>query len=292
MSQSRPVLDWLRRPEYTGENRCTPCTVVNVVIAAVLAGVAAVVAVELAAAVFAVSLLAIYLRGYLVPYTPTLTTRYLPEPVLRALGKEPAPESPDAGETWEAVEKLEAHRENAVDVDAFLTDAGVVAPAENADGPSQYRLTEAFAERVDGHLADVREGGVDRAAVAALFDTDPEDVSGEDREYPAYEVGIRVRKWPSVAALHSDVAAHRALAEVTDDWLAVPADQRASILELLRGSRETCPDCGGALTETSEMVESCCVDVQQYAYLCVDCDTHLREYSTTTERAEKGLTGG
>ena len=27
------LADRLRQPEYTGENRCTPCTVVNVVIA-------------------------------------------------------------------------------------------------------------------------------------------------------------------------------------------------------------------------------------------------------------------
>ena len=35
------VLDTFRQPEYTGDNRCIPCTVVNVAIAAVLAALIA-----------------------------------------------------------------------------------------------------------------------------------------------------------------------------------------------------------------------------------------------------------
>ncbi|WP_049928960.1 hypothetical protein [Halopiger goleimassiliensis] len=86
------VVDELKQPEYTGENRCLPCTIVNLAIAAVVgwligrkhrvAGVLA----------FAVSVVVIYLRGYLVPGTPTLTKRYLPPEVLRWFGKEPDPE--------------------------------------------------------------------------------------------------------------------------------------------------------------------------------------------------------
>jgi|AntDeeMetagen134_2_1112570.scaffolds.fasta_scaffold00809_4 hypothetical protein len=66
-----PIIDKLRQPEYTGENRCTPCTAVNVAIAT--AGgtlVAKAKSPVLGTAAFGVSLGTIYLRGYLVPGTP------------------------------------------------------------------------------------------------------------------------------------------------------------------------------------------------------------------------------
>ena len=82
MSNESSGFAGLRRPEYTGSNRCLPCTVVNLVFAGVASLVAALIAVQLAIAVFAVSLLAIYFRGYLIPGTPELTKRYLPDSVL------------------------------------------------------------------------------------------------------------------------------------------------------------------------------------------------------------------
>jgi len=285
MSQSRAPLDRVRRPEYTGENRCQPCTVVNVVLAAVIAGGLALVAVELGVVAFALSLAVIYLRGYLVPYTPTLTTRYLPEPVLQALGKEPAPEPAYADVTWEAVEKLDAERERGVVTDVFLDDVDAVEEAGE-----KKTLTPAFREYVDAYLDSLADESVTEETVAALFDADPADVTRKDREYPAYEVGIRIRKWPSETALDADLAANAALAEWTERWATVPVEQRAEILALLRSAMDTCPACGGHLSETSDTVESCCVTVDRYAYRCEDCGVHLREHGDPTELSGKGLT--
>ncbi|OIB56666.1 hypothetical protein [Natrialba sp. SSL1] len=85
-------IDRLHQPEYTGENRCLPCTAVNIVLAVLLSAAAAtlawvgtgpVVALAVGAIVFwcAVSLIAV--RGYLVPGTPELTNRYLPDRLRR-----------------------------------------------------------------------------------------------------------------------------------------------------------------------------------------------------------------
>ena len=84
MSDGRDFrLPRFRRPEYTGENRCLPCTVVNLVFASVLSGAVATVSSPAAAvAVFVLSVALIAVRGYLVPGTPTLTARYLPDRVL------------------------------------------------------------------------------------------------------------------------------------------------------------------------------------------------------------------
>jgi hypothetical protein len=85
----RSVGDRLRRPEYTGENRCMPCTVVN----GCLALVAAVVVTALVGplgglVVLTAGLGAIYFRGYLVPGTPELTVRYFPPWLLELFGKD------------------------------------------------------------------------------------------------------------------------------------------------------------------------------------------------------------
>ncbi|MFC6719694.1 hypothetical protein ACFQGT_13095 [Natrialbaceae archaeon GCM10025810] len=83
------IVDDLRQPEYTGENRCLPCAVVNLVIAALLSSVVARKSRLGGAIALGVSIALIYLRGYLVPGTPTLTKRYLPPEVLRWFGKDP-----------------------------------------------------------------------------------------------------------------------------------------------------------------------------------------------------------
>ncbi|ELY55555.1 hypothetical protein [Natronolimnohabitans innermongolicus] len=86
------IVDELKQPEYTGENRCEPCTILNLAIAAIVGSLIArkTKLGGLLAVGFSIAL--IYLRGYLVPGTPTLTKRYLPPAVLRWFGKEPEPE--------------------------------------------------------------------------------------------------------------------------------------------------------------------------------------------------------
>lgn len=99
------VLDRFRQPEYTGENRCIPCTATNVLIALALSvavgyGWAATVgrfAWPIALAVFGVGIAAVWLRGYLVPGTPELTKRYFPDWLLRRFDKHPTPGATPGG---------------------------------------------------------------------------------------------------------------------------------------------------------------------------------------------------
>lgn len=83
------VIKTLRQPEYTGENRCKPCTLLNLTIAVILSSVIARKSKLGGALAIGVSIAHIYLRGYLVPGTPTVTKRYLPPAVLRWFGKKP-----------------------------------------------------------------------------------------------------------------------------------------------------------------------------------------------------------
>ncbi|MCW8172281.1 hypothetical protein D8S78_05775 [Natrialba swarupiae] len=70
-------LERLRQPEYTGTNRCLPCTVLNLAITAAIGILVAVVSIPAAIGVVAICVAVISLRGYLVPGTPELTRRYV-----------------------------------------------------------------------------------------------------------------------------------------------------------------------------------------------------------------------
>ncbi|QLG49748.1 hypothetical protein [Natrinema halophilum] len=139
------VVDDLKQPEYTGENRCEPCTVLNLVIAAVIGSVVARKSRLGGALAVAVSITLIYLRGYLVPGTPTLTKRYLPPEVLRWFGKDPDPAmasglgSDDGGELTEIgdPERDQPKRESdgSATESVFEEDA-TVGPAESDGGSS------------------------------------------------------------------------------------------------------------------------------------------------------------
>ncbi len=274
-NQGRSVLDRVRKPEHTGENRCIPCTALNVAIALVVSAVTAIAAVPLAAAVFVLSLLAIYLRGYLVPGTPALTKRYLPDRVLSLFDAHPIEETTDDEGTWETVEAIERHRKNAVDPAQFLGDAGAIEPCVHED---DLCLTDEFARLIERRVGSDGTDPVDRERIAGLVGVEPDSITGLDREYPAFEIGRRVRKWPSEAALVADIVTDDAIAELTGRWADVPSAQRLGMLRSLRSFHGVCPRCGGAIDLCDDTVESCCRSYEVLTIGCTDCGDPLLEF--------------
>jgi len=309
--RSASFLDELRNPEYTGENRCIPCTIANGLIAISLAILAYVGAVEFdagpaiafAVAVLVICALLIYLRGYLIPGTPEITERHLPEPVLRWFDTHPVVERTatefvdgedgdaegfDEEAFAEAVEEIANRHERAVNPEAFLEEAGVIEP----DG-DDYRLVDAFADAAHEQMVAYRENSVEVGTIAALFDADPGEVEVLDRDYPAYRVGVRVRKWPAAGARIADVATYETLAEYAEEWAEVPVEQRMDMLAWLRGLLPCCPVCGGETRFSDDVIESCCGRFNVTTIACVDCGERLREFdpSKVGNREElKGIT--
>lgn len=281
------LLDRIREPEHTGENRCVPCTVVNAAIAVAATAFASIVAVEAAAVVLVGSVLAIGLRGYLVPGTPALTRRYLPDRVLAAFDKRPEATTGADDHSFETVEKIERQRRNSVDPEQFLAEIDAVDPCDDRD---DLCLTDEFAALVEDHAERFRRESVDRETMAALFDVDPGEVTFKDRDYPAILVARRVRKWPSDGALVADVATDAALSERTDRWADVPLEQRLEILETLRSFHETCLLCSGPVELGGDTVESCCRSYEVLALGCRDCEKPLLEFDP--EVIEAGASDG
>ena len=265
-------LDRFRQPEYTGENRCIPCTTVNVAIALVASAVIAVVSPVLAVGVLAVSGLAIYLRGYLVPGTPTLTKRYFPDWLLAKFDKadlETAGESPTAAES-------DVDPEVPTDPETALLESGVVSPCEDIE---DLCLEADTREAWRAWMDDLREG--DRAEQLATFlDVDTEEVVLEDGDHVTARVGgRRAGRWESDAALLADLAAHHVLAERVPRWDAIPAESRGRIAAGLRAFAETCPLCEGPISITEDTIESCCRSYDVHAITCDECAATVLEVS-------------
>ncbi len=264
------LADRLRQPEYTGSNRCLPCTAVNVAIAVGLAtviGIYATVPAGLLAFLACVGV--IYARGYLVPGTPTLTKRYLPPSVLRLFGKG-------------AVQERTLDRGADEPVWAALADAGVTTRAASDDG---LRLTDAFRDRWHRELRRYRDASPSPEEVAATVDAD--DVT--KRGPLAFSVdGARLLEWDSEAALVADVAATRVLDDWFADWDEVDRDARLDVLLRLRFVLDHCPACGGDVDRDHERVDPCCQKARTYVWTeCADCEAVVAEVAVADSNLEE-----
>jgi hypothetical protein len=251
-------LDRLRQPEYTGENRCLPCTVTNVGIAAAASVGVGLVFPPAGVAVFAVALAAIWLRGYLIPGTPELTKRYFPDRLLALFGKTPEP-GPAIAETD-------------LDPEETLLELGVIEPYED-----DLRAAPEFADRWDAEIESVRTNAA--AGVAALLGLDETSVSFEARgnAYVVSDDGTEVARWPSRAALLADLAAIPVLRDRAGDWEELSRAEQGQLLAGLRVFLDSCPDCDGPLSFGQETVESCCRTAEVITYDCDDCGARVME---------------
>lgn len=247
MADHGSIISWLRDPEYTGTNRCLPCTVVNLLIAA---GVAVVLSVVLLpwAGLFTLVLFAgvIYLRGYLVPGTPTITERYFPAWLLELFGKRPLVER-SFSNTATSPGETEAGAEGDADL---LIDTGIV-----RDDGGSLGLTSNFRTEWIERMAALGVGGVEAEDVRVAFDADSVSRHGEQSFVLD---GIRSLRWASQAALTADIAAAELLRERLDDWTERESDRQRSALTGLRFCLNQCPSCEGPLLVTEDRVDPCC----------------------------------
>jgi len=278
MSQSttptRALLNRLRRPEYTGENRCIPCTAVNVAISVALGAALATVSIPLAGLALGASLALIYLRGYLVPYTPAITKRYLPDRVLRWFDKEPA---------RRPVEDVEE-----IDVEQTLSDLGVLTECERVD---DLCLDATFQRRWRDHVRELRKKETKTEDISELLEL-ADDGESEIEEWGSEAAvvvidGTQVGQWESDAALLGDLAADKALREWTDEWDRFHVVNRSQILNSLRMFIERCPECDAPVSLGQETVESCCRSYDVVSVSCEDCGSRLFEIEITDQLQEQ-----
>jgi len=268
------------------------CTVLNSVLAvafagAVAAGTTAVGATPTVTAGAAVGFLAlaaasIWLRGYLVPGTPALTKRYLPERALRLFGKGTEPASPADIDAEAYLLSADALVETPDGSDLEFAPWFAAARDDALDG---MRLRAGVADE-DGPATEVDDvgEGADVTALASLTGVDESSLSLSWAEGAAFAFadGHRIGHWESRAAFLADVAADRALTGALEDWSDLPLASRSDVLGALRLFVDRCPACEGSVALEERVVESCCSSYDAIAGRCTACDARLFEMRVPT----------
>lgn len=237
----------IRRPAHTGADRCWPCTALNLFLLALGCLALAVVSPPASAALAAVGTAAIWLRGYLVPYTPQFAPRLvarLPwDPFPAGGGRPPgaraAPPDPSSGGDQATPESDRAASgsgqqptdDRDSDGDGDL-DRGGDRDADadrNADaGPGRAAATLADATTADG------EAILEDLVAAGVADADGDDVRLADAFEERWQAEIRRLRERSPADL---AAATLAAAPAADAAEAVTERDRAYVV-LSDGSGE------------------------------------------------------
>lgn len=277
MAETGGVLTRLRQPEYTGENRCVQCTVVNAAIAIVLSAVVAFVGLRLASpavgagaavVVLVVSAASIYLRGYLVPGTPELTKRYFPDRVLGWFGKAP--------ETAAGIAPEAADPDEEIDPERTLMAVGAL---EECQGGEELCLTDAFRADWYAEIDRLEAADADRDRLLSVLDLTAAEV--EFREFgdafAARIDGRRAGTWESRAAFLADLGVAGVLADRLQGWGELSVSGRSQLMNGLRLFIDQCPSCGGTPTFGTETVESCCSTHDVAAVECDGCGARLFE---------------
>ena len=270
MGATGGTLSRLKQPEYTGENRCLPCTVVNTVIAGTVSlglGVGLVSAlgpvpgVASGAVVFGFCLGAIYFRGYLVPGTPELTKRYFPAWLLALFGKGP-----------NHVERMEGD----FDPERELMAVGALEECKQGE---DLCLTDDFREEWYDEIERAETEGTGRDILMRLLGMEDRDIHFQEYgdAFRAVVDKEMIGKWESEAAFLADVGAAEALTERHSAWDALGLGEKSQLLNGLRLFIDRCPACGGTPEFETDTVKSCCSTHDVAAVSCADCEARLFE---------------
>ena len=233
--------DDIRRRSYTGENRCWPCTSVNL-------GLVGLFALWLyrrdrrvwAAVVATIGAAAIAARGYVVPYTPQFAPRLvgalpLPDELFEKGPGGGIPESASlTGTELDGTTVLAALAE----AGAIDTEGELIRPTATVDSTWRDEMDRLAAEPLDA-LAEEAAATVPSLATAESYVDDT-------GEWLVVDGGLVAR--PVVVA---ELAAYLALDETVSDQQVRLAGARAFRMFL-----DSCPACGTELVESSAV--SCC----------------------------------
>jgi hypothetical protein len=278
-------LERLRRPEHTGENRCWPCTVVNVVLVGLGTLLLARRRRTLALGAAAVGGAAVWLRGYVVPGTPRFAPRlvaalplpydpfdhgeYAPDPSASGVAETEVGvdgttgsadvSGPDAGEESTAADGTTAPAEPGSLGEEVLGEELVerllAADVLESDGEALV-VEAAFDEAWRAAMADLAEmdtGSLAEATFEAAHAATVDTFENEDGEWVVLGDGsgqFDGETWLTRPVAVAEAGAVRALADWVDE-----ATARAAAGPLRMFLHE-CPDCGTELVEST--TAACC----------------------------------
>ncbi len=273
-------LENIRKPAYTGKNRCSPCTIINVLTAVIIGGIVAKKSRRAGQLFFIAALVLIYFRGYLIPGTPTFTKRYLPAEILRLFGKESTVPTRSGLRGSEFSSKSDANsQETAIgentntivegaNVNEVLLELGIIEPCEDQ---KDVCLSDTFAQTWSRELESLET--LSSSVVLDAFNLPERDISivNQDTGCRVETEDTLVGTWPSKTALAVDVSAIRALEESHPEWHDLDVSRQSELLSGIRLFVPECPQTGGPVSVDEGTIETCC---QEYSVIKLVCESN------------------
>ena len=262
----------LQNPQYTGANRCYPCTVLNLIIAligciALTGGLASVLpvfwSIVVGSIVMLICILIVWIWGYLIPGMPILTRRYAPEWFLSLFGKERPPPS-----------MLDMVPGEDIDLESVLLAADVVREDPDVD---DLVITDGFLSEWEKQSPESDDLEQRFASIFGVHDSVIEIRSLRNGDQLRIHQQ-RALVWPSQAATRADLRSGLALRSSLSYWQELSIGQQASLIAGVRIFLPHCPD-GSATTLTEETVESCCRSYEVIAVVCEGSEEKLYEHT-------------
>lgn len=258
-----------RQPQYTGQNRCYPCTLINLIIGLALSTTGALILNLMAgrnlALIFGVAILLgssafIWLRGYLVPGTPQITAKYFPKSLLKLFGKTRTP----AGHSSTDV---------SIDIEEFLIGVNAIEECEDED---DLCLTATFKRDWKAGMRDLDDTSEYGPYLESLGIDQSVKIQRDENAVIVKYADRAIAHWPSDVALIADLAASLRIDETTEGWSDFDVDTRSQVLSGLRVFLDECPD-GDSVEFREEVVESCCSSTDVVRLLCSDSEKTVLE---------------
>jgi hypothetical protein len=266
----RAALEAVRQPAYTGRNRSLPWTFANSILALLVGAGLWLVSPWLATVSVLGMFGLIYLRGYFLPGTPTLTRRYLPESIRTAVGQPIPPE------------RLEVP-----DPEALLLEAGVLQAEE---GDLDLHLEPGFEARWFDRFEAVNRSGGDRQLLAGLVGTESQQLALEPMGdgFVGWIDDRWIGQWESRVAFLADMAVADLLSDSVPNWEALPLATRSTVLGVLRLFLERCPACDGVVSVDEAIRKSCFSETDVIASTCEGCGERVFEAVFDPAEMESG----
>lgn len=262
MNHFKELHDRFRVEEYTGENRCPACTVLNLSVAAFGSILLGMYSISAGATLFAFSVILIYFRGYLIPKTPTITKQYFPPWLLALFDKEPA--------------HTRIPIEHSTDSETFLREAGVLTECEETE---DICLEESFRREWEATIEDIRETGL-KTAIADSFDIDKTKIEVTHPNNSSSNIRVThdeemIGTWDAEPLLIVDLASYLVLQRRITNWDELPDGGKNRATAALRTFLARCPVCEDLIVEEEEEIETCCRSKIQMKGLCPSCNTEF-----------------
>ena len=241
------LFESLSDESYTGENRCWPCTVLNLGLLGLFTFLLRARGRSLASLLVAVVGVAVVsLRGYLVPYTPEFAPRLVAAAPIpdKWFHRDSSHDDVTYGESESLADDVEIGGETVL---RELSAVGVI----EAEGEQLFiapTVDTAWHERMD-ELADRSLDSLSTALQASLPRVDHAEPYADDAEWVA--LGSDHKQLLPRPVVVAELAAYELLGERLDD-----ERLRVAGAEACRMFLDSCPVCDSELVESSSV--SCC----------------------------------